>query len=192
MMNNVIGGLNPAQKEPRIRIRLLQNPSTTFPPQKRIVVGGRHATAAQASGGHADRPTRVDAPLGQRLGSNGPNAGQTPLPLVKLITEEQRLLAALSVGRLGGHPLDTPGGAISILDDALLNDKTTRKWGGNRRILRRTAHDQGRTTKLAGLFIGSSRRRDDVGLPVELRWRPGPGSRSAKLEDSECRAEHGV
>src|SRR5690606_21455512 len=161
MMNNLIGGLNPAQKEPRIRVRLLQNPSTTFPPQKRIVVGRWHATAAQASGGHADRPARVDAPLGQRLGSNGPDAGQTPLPLVKLIAEEQGLLAALSGGRLGGHPLDAPGGAISILDDALLNDKPARKRGRNRSILRPTAHDLGLTKKLAGLLIGSSRHRSE-------------------------------
>src|SRR5690554_1007060 len=123
MMNNLIGRLNPAQKEPRIGVRLLQKPSTTFPPQKRIVIGRWHATAAQTSGGHADRPARVGAPLSQRLGSNGPDAGQTPLPLVKLITEEQRLLAALRGGRLGGHSLDTPGGAISILDDALRSEE---------------------------------------------------------------------
>src|SRR5690606_35733766 len=99
MMNNLIGGLNPAQKEPRIAVRLLQKPSTTPPPQKWIVIGRWHAAAAKASGVHADRPARVGAPLGQRLRSNGPDAGLTPLPLVQLITEEQRLLAALSGGR---------------------------------------------------------------------------------------------
>jgi len=111
---------------------------------------------------------------------------------VKLITEEQRLLAALSGGRLGGHPLDAPGDAISILDDALLDDKPARKWGRNRSILRPTAHDLGLTKKLAGLLIGSSRHRDDVALPVELRWRPVPASRSAKLEDSERSEELGL
>src|SRR5690606_19740816 len=100
--------------------------------------------------------------------------------------------AALSGGRLGGHPLDAPGGAISILDDALLNDKPARKRGRNRSILRPTAHDLGLTKKLAGLLIGSSRHRDDVALPVELRWRPVPASRSAKLEDSERSEELGL
>src|SRR5690606_29095229 len=157
MMNNLIGRLNPAQKEPRIGVRLLQKPSTTLPPQKRIVIGRWHAAAAPAGSGHADRPARVGAPLGQRLGANGPDTGQTPLPLVKLVTEEQRLLAALSGGRLGGHPLDAAGGAIGILDDALLNDKPARKWGGNRSILRPTTHDLSLTEKLAGLLIGSSR-----------------------------------
>src|SRR5690606_31198330 len=132
MMNNLIGRLNPAQKEPRIGVRLLQKPSTTFPPQKRIVIGRWHATAAQASGGHADRSASVGTPLSQSLSSNSPEAGQTRLPLVNIITEEQRLLAALSGGRIGGHPLDTPGDAISILDDALLNGKPARKWGRNR------------------------------------------------------------
>src|SRR5690606_26206600 len=192
MMNNLIGRLNPAQKEPRIGVRLLQHPSPPFPPQKRIVIGRWHATAAQASGGHADRPARVGTPLSQRLGSNGPDAGQTPLPLVKLITEEQRLLAALRVRRLGGHPLDAPGDAISILDDALLNDKPASKWSRNRSNLRPTAHRQMLTKKLDGLPIGSSRHRDDVALPVELRWRPVPAWRSAKLEDSECSEELGL
>src|SRR5690606_21258120 len=173
-------------------VRLLQKPSTTLPPQKRIVIGRWHAAAAQASGGHADRPARVGAPLSQRLGSNGPDAGQPPLPRVDPITEEPTLLATLRCGLLGGPPLNAAGDAMSILDDARLDDKPARKWSRNRSIMRPTAHDLSRTEKLTSLLIGSSRHRDDVALPVELRWRPVPASRSAKLEDSECSEELGL